>query len=170
MDKVTTEQRARFRSYVSDAAQSASNLGFLLDNLGSPFHMDYSVESLARAEEVFWRCVHGGVPMHLNDVTDLDHFAQLLGQYLGECIVHHTGAVWVQSQEPNPTFGQPCLDEFGNKPWERIYPVAMALHLRELPELKPDFPGVRERRVAATHLERALSIHRRSFPPASSHT
>jgi hypothetical protein len=64
-------------------------------------------------------------------------------------------------------FGQPCVDGFGNKPWERVYPVSMALHLRGLPEVKPDFPGVREKRVAATHLEKALSIHRRARTSAA---
>jgi hypothetical protein len=162
MAKLTAEDKAKFRAYVTDAAQSADNLGFLLDNLGTKVPMDYSVESLAAAENAFWQCVRVGVPDHLKDATDLEQFAQLLGQYLGQCIIRHTGGTWVQSQEQNPTFGQPCVDGFGNKPWERVYPVDMALHLRRLPEVKPDFPGVRERRVAATRLEKAISIHRRA--------
>ena len=162
MAKLTAEDKAKFRAYVADAAQSADNLGFLLDNLGTNVSMDYSIESLAAAESTFWRCVGEGVPEHLRDVTDLEHFAQLLGQYLGQCIIRHTGGTWVQSQEQNHTFGQPFVDGFGNKPWERVYPVDMALHLRRLPQLKPDFPGVRERRVAATQFEKALSIHGRN--------
>ena len=158
MAKVTALDKAKFQAYVTDAAQSADNLGFLLENLGTPVALDYSVESLVRAESVFWRCVREGIP---DDLTDLDHFAQLMGQYLGECIVHHTGGVWVQSQEHNPMFGQPCVDRFGNQPWERTYPVHVALHIRQLPREKPAFPGVRDGRVFATHLEKALFIHHR---------
>ena len=160
MAKLMAEDKARFRAYVTDAAHSADNLGFLLDNLGASVPMDYSIESLAAAEDVFWRCVRDGIPDHLSGATDLEHFAQLLGQYLGQCIIRQVGGAWVQSEDRNPMFGQPCVDGFGNKPWERVYPVSMALHLRRLREVKPDFPGVREGRVAATHLEKALAIHR----------
>jgi hypothetical protein len=162
MAKLTAEDKAKFRAYVADAARSADNLVFLLDNLGTRVPMDYSVESLAAAEGVFWRCVREGVPKELEDLIDLEHFAQLLGQYLGQCVIRTAGGAWVQSEDQNPMFGQPCVDGFGNKPWERVYPVSMALHLRRLPEVKPDFPGVREQRVAATHLEKALSAHRRA--------
>src|SRR5215218_6419109 len=129
MAKLTAEDKGRFRAYVTDAAQSADHLGFLLENLGSTILMDYSIESLAAAEGVFWRCVRDGVPDHLRGATDLEHFAQLLGQYLGQCVIHQVGGAWVQSEDHNPMFGQPCVDGFGNKPWERVYPVSMALHL-----------------------------------------
>lgn len=162
MPKLTPVDKMRFKEYVADAAKSDENLAFLLDNLGSPIVMDWSVESLAKAEAVFWRCVSDGMPAELEGVTHLDHFAHLLGQYLGQCVVRHAGGSWIQSQERNRMFGQPCVDGFGNKPWERVYPVEAAIHLRDLPRHKPEFPGVRERRVMAADLERALAVHRRA--------
>lgn len=156
MTKLSPADKAKFDQYVRDVEQSPENLGFLLDNLGEKVALDYSVDSLAKAEAVYWRHVDKGIP---TDLSDADHFAQLLGQYLGRCITHHTGASWSQCEDPNPMFGQPCIDGFGGKEWDRIYPVHTALHLRSLPQEKPNFPGVRERRVFATKLETALAIH-----------
>jgi hypothetical protein len=158
MSKFTPADKARFHAFVVDAARSAENIEFVLGDLGAWVKMDYSIESLVRAEAVYWDLVEGVINTTL---TDEDHFAQLLGQYMGSCVTHHTGARWIQSEEKNPMFGQPCVDGFGNKPWERIYPVHTSLHLRELPTKKPDFPGARERRVFAAHLEKALSVFNR---------
>lgn len=159
MTKLAIEQKRKFQTYVRDAERSAELLGFLLDNLGEKADLDYSVESLARAEAVFWRFVPKGLPTGLSDLND---FAQLLGQYMGQSLVHQCGAKWVQSQDQNPMFGQPCLDGFGGKPWDRVYPVHIALHIQELPSKKPSFPGVQERRVFAQRMEDAMKVHRRA--------
>lgn len=158
MAKISAKDKARFAAYVEDAKKSTENLAFLLDNLGERIALDYSVKSLAAAEAVFWQCVESGIP---DDLTDLEHFAQLLGQYLGECIIHHTGAKWVQAGEQNPMFAEPCIDDFGGGAWDRVYPVHSAINLHRLPREKPSFPGVREKRVLATKLEMALAIHSR---------
>jgi hypothetical protein len=159
MAKISPKDKARFATYVVDSKRSAENLSFLLENLGEQLSIDYSIESLASAEAAYWRWVENGMP---GDLTDPEHFAQLLGQYLGECIIHHTGAKWVQVDEQNPMFAQPCIDGFGGKAWDRVYPVHTAMNLRTLPQVKSSFPGVQERRVLATKLERALEIHMRS--------
>ncbi len=149
MAKLTVDQKMKFQTYVRDAEQSAESLSFLLDNLGEKIDLDYSIESLARAEAVFWRFAEKGLPP---DLTDLDHFAHLLGQYMGQSLVHQCGAKWIQSQDQNAMFGQPSIDGFGGKPWDRVYPVDLALHIRELPKTKPSFPGLQERRVFARRM------------------
>lgn len=158
MPKVSPQDKARFARYVNDASLVVENLGFLLDNLGEQIELDYSLESLAASEAVFWRCVKEGIP---GDLSDPDHFAQLLGQYLGECIIRHTGAKWVQSDEHNPMFAQPCIDGFGGQVWDRVYPVHTALNYRRLAADNPSFPGLREKRLFAAKLERALAIYDR---------
>lgn len=158
MPKLNPLQKANFVTYIKEARKSPENLSFLLDNLGVQVSVDYSIDSLVRAEAVFWRCVESGMPP---DLSDLDHFAHLLGQYLGECIIHHTGATWTACEDRNPLFGQPCVDGFGDERWDRIYPVDTTLNLQSLPRTKPFFPGVRDRRVLAAKLEKALAIYRR---------
>lgn len=155
MPKISPADKAKFDQYVRDAEQSPENLAFLLDNLGDRVALDFSVESLTRAEAVYWQHADKGIPPEL---SDMNHFAQLLGQYLGQCIINQTGAKWVQCEDPNPMFAQPCIDGFGGQDWDRVYPVHTALHLRSLPQEKPNFPGVREHRVLATKLEKALAI------------
>jgi len=156
MAKISAADKTRFRTYVEDAERCVESLAFLLENLGEKIDLDYTVLSLERGEAAFWRRVNEGMP---DDLSDLNHFAQLLGQYLGQCIIHHTGAKWIQSDEQNPMFAQPCIDGFGGKAWDRIYPVHTALHLRSLPQDKPNFPGVHQRRVFAAKMEKALAIH-----------
>ncbi len=162
MPKPSPADRAKFDQYVRDAEQSPENLAFLLDNLGERVDLDYSAASLVKAEAVYWRHVEKGEP---TDLSDMNHFAQLLGQYLGRCIIHHTSAKWVQCEEQNPMFGQPAIDGFGGEEWDRIYPVHTALHLRDLPQEKPNFPGVRGQCVFATKLEKALAIHEKTQGP-----
>jgi hypothetical protein len=159
MAKLNAEQKMKFQAYVDDAKQSAEVLGFLLDNLGERIDLNYSVESLVRAEAVFWRCVETGLPPEL---SDLDHFAHLLGQYMGQSLVRLCGAKWVQSQDQNPMFAQPSIDGFGGMPWDRVYPVEISLHIRELPQTKPSFPGLQDRRVFARRMEDALRVYRRA--------
>lgn len=156
MPKLSPADKAKFDQYVRDVEQIRENLAFLLDNLGEKVDLDGSVDSLAKAEAVYWRHADKGIPTELSDIN---HFAQLLGQYLGWCIIHHTGAKWVQCEEQNPMFGQPCIDGFGGEEWDRVYPVHTALHLHNLPQEKPNFPGVRDHRVLATKLEKALAVH-----------
>jgi hypothetical protein len=148
--------KAKFITYVRDAEQSPENLAFLLDNLGEKIELDYSVDSLAKAEAIYWRHVPKGIP---EDLSDVEHFSQLLGQYLGQCIIQHTGGKWVQCDDQNPLFSQPCVDGFGGQDWDRVYPVDTARNLWSLPREKPNFPGVREHRVFAAKLEKALAIH-----------
>jgi hypothetical protein len=155
MPKLSAADRAQFAAYVRSAEQSAGDLAFLLDNLGERVELDYSVDSLANAEAVYWRNLSQGIPA---DLCNLDDFAQLLGRYLGQCLIRQTGAKWVQCEDQNPLFAQPCVDGFGGQEWDRIYPIHAAQHLGTLPEEKPNFPGVREHRVFATKLEKALAI------------
>lgn len=117
MAKLSPTDIMRFRQYVADAAQSAEHLSFLFDNLGTSVCLDYSVASLAQAEGVFWRFAPAGLP---DALSDPGHFAQLLGQYMGECAIRQTTARWFQSRDKNPMFGQPCLDGFGGEAWDRV--------------------------------------------------
>ena len=91
-----TLDQARFKKYVLAANQSGQDLEFLLENLGHPTIVDFSTESLAKTESVFWRCVSEGLPQALGS---LDDFAELLGRYFGECVIRHT----VQSGSSVPT-------------------------------------------------------------------
>jgi anaerobic glycerol-3-phosphate dehydrogenase len=68
----------------------------------------------------------------------------------------------MQATEPNRRFGQPCVDGFGNKPWDRFYPVELATNFRDLPRTNPSFPGVRDRKVLSRQFEKALSIYNAS--------
>jgi hypothetical protein len=156
MRGVDSALKIRFRDYVAEAANSTRDLEFLLDNLGLSVPLDCSVASLEKVEAIFWRFVEEGVP---EEISDLDHFAHLIGQYLGECIIRKTGASWVECSEKNAQFSQPCVEGFGKHSWDRVFPVDLALHIQDLPKKKPDFPGVRKRRVFASALERALSAH-----------
>lgn len=155
MTSISHTDKTRFHTYVEDAKHCVSHLEFLFDNLGEHVELDYSVKSLEKGEAIYWRCLEQGIPPGL---TDLNHFAQLLGQYLGECVIHHTGAKWVLSEEPNAMFAQPCIAGYSEKAWERIYPVHTALNIQALPKTKPGFPGVHDRRVFAAKLEKAISI------------
>ena len=159
MPRLQPKDRAKFVAYVRDAEHCTENLAFLLDNLGDNCVLDGSVASLESAEALFWKHADGGIPRELSSA---EQFAGLLGQYLGRCVIEQTSGAWVQSADNNPMFGQPCLDGFGGEKWDRIYPVEVARRLRNLPRTKPDFPGVRERRVFATLLEKAIRLHQRA--------
>ena len=156
MPKLSPRERASFAVYVRSAEQSAADLAIVLDNLGEQVGLDFSVDSLAKAEAVYWRRVGDGMPESL---ISLEDFAQLLGRYLGQCVIRHTGAKWVQCEDRNPLFSEPCIDGFGGHDWDRIYPVDTARHLAKLLREKPNFPGVREQRVMSTKMEKALAIY-----------
>lgn len=163
MAKLSPRDKARFAEYLQEVKCSRGNLEFLLETLGHKVALDFSVESLEACEAVFWQFQVAGVD---SGVTDTSHFAQLLCQYLAECVVQHVGATWIQSEGQNPMFAQPCLELSIDQPWERIYPVHIALHLTSLRTEKPNFPGVRESRVLAAKLERALAVHSRHVSKA----
>jgi hypothetical protein len=55
-----------FQNFVQAAAGSAQDLEFLTDNLGEELVADFSVQSLEKAEKLFWRCVSEG--MHLQEL------------------------------------------------------------------------------------------------------
>jgi len=154
MPKLTPKLEARFNEYLNDAWHSGENLRFLLDNLREHFNPDYSVESLEAAERAYWKHSVLGIPA---DISSQEQFAQLLGQYLGESIRHHTGANWTQCIEDNPMFAQPFIDSFGRSAWDRIYPVQLAIQINNLQE---SYPGAAEHRAFAATLERAIKSHK----------
>lgn len=155
MQRLTEELKKRFDDYVEEVGKVAEHLSFVLDNVNESFELDFSVQSLVALEQLFWKFQRNGVP---GDFIAVDHLAHLLGQYLGACVVHSTGAKWVQCTDHNGLFGQPCLDGFGNKPWERVYPVNLSVNLHEIEHTQPDFPGVSEHQVLATALANAIKV------------
>lgn len=155
MRRPSAVERQKFTQYVSDSRNVVENLEFLLDNLGHKVVLDYSVASLAEVERIFWDQAGQGMS---SELSDPNQFAQLIGQYLGECIIRIAGGRWEQSLDDNPMFAQPCVSGFGGKAWDRVYPVHLALHVRELPSTKPDFPGVRDKRVFVSKLEEAIRV------------
>lgn len=162
MGKLSPELKLKYRDYVRDADESPSNLGFLLTNLGYEIQLDYSRESLVRLEQIYWELHEKGMPA---DLSDIEHFAQMLGQYLGVTIIQKTGAKWFQCTDENAMYGQPCLDGFGNKKWDKIYPVALANNLPTLKRQNPNFPGVRDRTVLASQFDKALKISEGNVHP-----
>jgi hypothetical protein len=155
MKELPPKLKQFFRDYVSDAPEASTNLAFLLDNLGYSILLDGSRESLVELEKIYWELRDTGIP---GDLTDSDHFAKLMGQYLGTTIIQRTGAKWIQCIDQNPTHGQPCLDGFGNKSWDRIFPVALANNLPDLRSQSANFPGVRDCTVFACQLDKALKL------------
>ncbi|WP_395751008.1 hypothetical protein [Prosthecobacter sp.] len=161
MAKVSPKMKCWFQNYVKDVSASAANLTFLLDNLGYAVSIDGSRESLVALEKIYWELNQKGIPPGL---SDLEQLAQLIGQYLGKVIIEHTGAKWVQCTDANPTLGQPCLDEFGNEPWDRIFPVALANNLPVLKLRNPHFLGARNQTVFASQLDKALNLSAKKAP------
>jgi hypothetical protein len=157
--KITPELKLRFREYVEDVPQARQTLGFLLDNLGEKLELDYSRESFELLEQIFWRVRGKGIPPELSDEEQM---VWLMVQYLAAAIIEKTGAKWVQSTDPNPMFGQPSLDGFGNAKWDRIYPVALASNFVSLAKTNPSFPGVTDKTVLARLLDKAVRLHRAS--------
>jgi len=158
MAKLDAQTIARFQQYVKDVDEAVNHLEFLFDNLGENLNVDFSRDSLVEFERLFWKHVDA-IP---NDLSDAEHLAILIGQYLGLMIVKETGAKWIQCIDQNPMFGQPCLDGFGNKEWDRIYPVSIAINLRNLPKTNPTFPGVREKQVFAKQYDKAVKIYEKT--------
>ena len=160
MYKITSELKDKFKEYVKAAIYSANDLEFLLENLGINVNIDYSEESLIKLEKIYWDFKNkGDFPSELGNIED---FASLLGRYLGQSIIHYTGANWIQSKEKNRMFGQPCIDGFGNKKWEKIYPVALSIHLPELSKTNPTIPGVKDKKVFAEQLKKAIKIYKKN--------
>lgn len=153
--KITPELKLRFRQYVEDVTQARQTLGFLLDNLGEKLELDYSRESLELLERFFWRMKENIPP----ELSDREQMVGLMVQYLAAAIVEKTSAKWVQSSDPNPMFGQPCLDGFGNAKWDRIYPVALAANFVGLAKTNPSFPGATDKTVLAQLLDKAVRLH-----------
>ncbi len=151
---ITPEQKVQFRNYVNDVPFAREHLDFVLDGLGIKCDFDYSRQSLLELERVFWEVIIK-CP---SETTDVNHFVRLMTQYMADCIIRTTGAVWIQSTDRNPMLGQPCLDGFGNQPWDRIYPVALAMAFVELRQSNPHFPGVSDRTVLAAVFDKATRI------------
>ncbi len=165
MAKVSPEMKCWYQAYVTDVTESVANLAFLLDNLGYSVQLDGSRESLVALEKIYWELNQKGIPP---DLSNLEQFAQLMGQYLGKVITDRTGAKWVQSTDENPTLGQPCLDGFGNERWDRIFPVALATNLPTLNLQSSRFPGVRDKTVFASQLDKAMKVLKRKMEPPTS--
>jgi hypothetical protein len=154
--KITPELQMRFREYVQDVPKARENLEFIWESLGTRLALDRSRESLEVLEAEFWRAKGKGIPAEL---TDESQIVRLMGQYLADCIVQKTGAKWVQSTDPNPMFGQPALDGFGNQKWDRIYPVALANNFVTLQKTNPSFPGIAEQNVLMQVFDKAVRLH-----------
>lgn len=146
----------RFRDYVQDVPRARENLEFILDSLGTKLALDWSRGSLVALEAGFWRAKEKGIPIELSDESQ---FVRLMCQYLADCIVRKTHAQWVQSEDLNPMFAQPALDGFGNRKWDRIYPVALANNFVCLQKTNPSFPGVAEQKVLACIYDKAVRLH-----------
>ena len=156
MAKIPPKMKMSFSEYVEEAEKSAENLGFLLDNLGYSIDLDYSLESVEKAEKALWDEARKGIP---EELASVEQFADLLGQYLGQCLVNKIGAKWVQGKENYHYFGQPCIDGFGNEIYDRIYPVEVSRALHNLPQVPQGFQGVMTRRVFGIPYERAMWVY-----------
>jgi len=158
MYKLSEDLKTRFRGYVDAARGAATDLRFLFDNLGVRLDLDCSEECFEALEDIYWKAESGAIELP-EDLMSLDDLIALICRYLGQCIVDRTGGKWVQSTEKNRRFGHPCVDGFGNKKWERIYPVELAQNFRGLVGTNPSFPGVRERRVLARQFQKAMGTY-----------
>ena len=156
MATLTPELKARFREYVEAAHRARADLEYLLEQLGEDVAADMSVESLEQLEALYWKySSEGGYPEGFGALQD---YLELICRYLGQCIVERCSGKWVQTTERNRRFGQPCIDGFGNKKWDKVYPVSLAESLPTLASTNPSFPGAREGRVLARQLEKAIKI------------
>ena len=143
MAVLTPELKARFREYLEAAQGAPADLEFLLEQLGEDVAVDMSVKSLEQLEALYWMYAgDGGYPEGLGSLQD---YLELTCRYLGQCIVERCSGKWVQTTEKNRRFGQPCIDGFGNKKWDKVYPVSLAEWLPTLASTNPSFPGARER-------------------------
>jgi hypothetical protein len=159
MYKITPILKKRFKGYVESASKAKEDLEFLVENLGIKIDIDFSEKSLIDLEKIYWGYVNSqNFPEEYGKIED---FAELICRYLGQTIIFQTKANWVQTKEKNRRFGQPCIDGFGNEKWERIYPVSLANHFSELPKSNPTMPGVKEKKVMAELLKKAIRIYRR---------
>ena len=152
-----------FEEYVAAAADAPADIRFVLDHLDVRIPVDCSEESLERLERLYWDVREGAVQLP-EGLTSVEELPELLARYLGHCIVTRAGGRWIESKERNRRGGQPCIDGFGNKPWDRVYPVELAKNFSRLRETNPTFPGVRDRRVLATQLRKALRIAEEEGP------
>lgn len=158
MVELSDELRDRFQRYVEAAHGAEADVAFLLENLSIGLPLDCSVQCFSALEDIYWKLASGSI--HLPAALgSLDDVIGLFCRYLGECIVSRTGGKWVQTTEANRRFAQPCVDGFGNKPWDRFYPVELATNFRDLLHTNPSFPGARDRKVLTRQFEKALSIH-----------
>lgn len=166
MTNLDREQKVTFQEFLRAARGAADDLIFLLDQYAEKISIDYTEESLLALEHLFWKFLRGDAK-YRSAFGTIEDFANLICRYMGETIIKHTGAQWIQTEERNHRFGQPCLDGFGNEKWERIYPIEIATHFGTLAETNPGFPGVRDKQVLATQLRKAVEIRERSQQAAA---
>lgn len=161
MVELSDDLRDQFQRYVEAAHGAEADVAFLLENLGISQPLDCSAQSFTALEDVYWKLATGSIRLPAA-LGSLDDVIGLFCRYLGECIVRCAGGKWVQTTEPNRRFGQPCVDGFGNKSWDRFYPVELATNFRDLLHTNPSFPGARDRKVLARQFEKVFSIHNAS--------
>ncbi len=132
MYKLTPDLKTRYQGYVNAAKGARDDLAFLLDNLGVSVDLDGSERCFVDLEELYWRIESGEIEFS-EVLMSLDDFIALTCRYLGQCVIDQTGARWMQSREKNRRFAQPCIDGFGNKEWDRFYPIELAKNFHDLP-------------------------------------
>ena len=154
--ELSPRQKMDFNNYLRVMSAAKDDLEFLLENLGIRFALDFSRESLVKLEEAFWKAKEAGIP---SDFSSEEHLEHLMGLYLAETIVRLTGAKVRQSKWQNRMFGQPYLDDFGNKEWDRIYPVQLVTNFANLKKTNPNFAGVDTKTVLASVFDKAREIH-----------
>lgn len=116
-----------YREYLIEVSDARDNVSFLLDNLGVDCALAFDVESLEKAEAAYWNFLAEGESPEL---TDEDHFAQLLGQFLAQTVEETLGVSLSQC----PDSGQPVICGFGEFEGREIYPVRIAAMLKSLPD------------------------------------
>ena len=159
MPKLSPQDKQYFNEYLKAVETCVESIYFLLDNMGENIELDYSVNSLEVLEKLYWD-KKDDFPI---DITSSEHFASLIGQYFGECVVHHTDAKWIQCKSNNHLFSQPCIDGYGENKWEVFYPTATANALPGLPLTNPKSLCVKQQRVFASKLEDAIKIYKRKI-------
>lgn len=155
--KLSAEERAQFKSWLEKIPQLMTDFEFFLSHADAPLQeLDFGPDSIRRLEETYWLLVDGELTF-IDPATDKDMFETLGATYFGETLVRSFGGKWVQSSEPNFTFGKPAIDGLGREKWQRVYPFDLFHNLDAKVRQQPQLRGARDRTPIMAAFERAIA-------------
>jgi hypothetical protein len=152
--------KSKYCHYVEAAQSAKDDLLFLLDYFGVAINLDYSENSLVELEELYWTFF--SKKNYPPEFGSIDDFAELICRYMGQCITENTTAKWSIYKEKNRYFGFPCIDGFGNQPWDIIHPVVIANNFSKIPSESRRIPGAKTKRVLAEAYRKAIRVYNKS--------